>query len=377
MPPSQATQYINRMLHKEPLASIFHTFFWAFILLFACPLAGFFLVLSSPARLLYAVVNDRRRINACQDDMELCVVVTGCDCGFGKDLAFELCRRGFVVFAGCRSLNESGHQFEGANNIIPLQMDVTKHDEISQAARTVAKWMSPVRSGSKKILHAIVNNAGKGETKLFDWYESTERISSDVDVNFYGSVIVIQQFLPLLKKQYQTNKQWSTENGAHLIKSRIINVVSMAGLVNGTIGASMYHASKHALEGFAASLRVELFPFGIDVININPSFHKTNIVSDLTARLRKSWENIPPSRRCDYSEEFCKRVASKLENNFSTFLWEPNAAIDTILSAVELKYPSCQYIVGSDAKTILLVARWLPQEFLSRVIRNDVDLPSR
>lgn len=113
MPPSQATQYINRILHKEPLASIFHTFFWAIILLFFCPVAGFFLLLSSPARILYAILNDHRRINAFQDGMEFCVVVSGCDSGFGKDVAFELSRRGFVVFAGCRSLDESGHQFEG------------------------------------------------------------------------------------------------------------------------------------------------------------------------------------------------------------------------------------------------------------------------
>jgi NAD(P)-dependent dehydrogenase (short-subunit alcohol dehydrogenase family) len=187
-------------------------------------------------------------------------------------------------------------------------MDVTKHGEISRVAQTVATWMSPVNSGSKRILHAIVNNAGKGEAKPFDWYENTERISSDVDVNFYGSVYVIQQFLPMLKNQYQIYKQWSNENGTQRINPRIINVISMAGLVNGTYGASMYHASKHAMEGFAASLRVELFPFGLGVININPSFHKTNMVLDLTARLGKSWETIPTSRRGHYSKgNFCSR----------------------------------------------------------------------
>ncbi|KAL7516181.1 hypothetical protein ACHAWX_001225 [Stephanocyclus meneghinianus] len=256
-------------------------------------------------------------------------------------------------------------------------MDVTKYDEISRVAQTVAKWMSPVNGGSKKILHAIINNAGKGEAKPFDWYENKESISSDVDVNFYGSVFVIQEFLPMLKNQYLINKQGSNENETQFIKPRIINVISMAGLINGTFGASMYHASKHAMEGFAASLRVELFPFGIGVININPSFHKTNMVLDLKARLFQSWENMPPSRRGHYSKEFCDKVASKLENNFSKFLWDPNAVIDTILTAVELKYPSCQYIVGSDAKTMLLVARWLPQDLLSWVIQKDVDLPCR
>ena len=46
------------------------------------------------------------------------MVVTGCDCGFGKDTAFELSKRGFVVFAGCISLDKSKMQFDGKISIV-------------------------------------------------------------------------------------------------------------------------------------------------------------------------------------------------------------------------------------------------------------------
>lgn len=181
-------------------------------------------------------------------------------------------------------------------------MDVTKHHEIENATKTVTKWISESSNNNKRHLHAIINNAGKAETSLFDWYESKERLTSDMDVNFYGSVFVIQHFLPQLKKQSQIIKRLDKSDNLHNVKPRIINVVSMAGLGAGIVGASMYHASKHAMEGFTGCLRVELQPFGIDVINLNPSFHGTSIVSGLSARLMKSWDGMAPSRKSQYSE---------------------------------------------------------------------------
>lgn len=199
-------------------------------------------------------------------------------------------------------------QYQGANNIIPmpLQMDVTSQEEIAAAVETVTKWTA---EEPQRYVHAIINNAGKGEVALFDWYENKEKLQSDMDVNFYGALFVIQHFLPLLKKQARMNRNHNglgdfkpRYGNQQNLKPRIINVVSMAGLVSGTVGASMYHASKYAMEGFARCLRAELHPFGIDVININPSFHRTNIVHGVTDRLRKSWESIPRSRKSQYSE---------------------------------------------------------------------------
>jgi hypothetical protein len=112
MTPSPLAQRINQSLHKEPISSIFHSIFWPFILIAICPLIGLLFLVSSPLLILYAAINDRRRIDAYRYG-ELAVVVTGCDCGFGRDAAFALADRGFVVFAGCRSVERRGKQFDG------------------------------------------------------------------------------------------------------------------------------------------------------------------------------------------------------------------------------------------------------------------------
>jgi hypothetical protein len=113
MAPSPLFQLINRTLHTEPLATIFHTAFWSFVLFIGCPLAGIILLLSAPLRIIYAYFNDLRKIDSYKEGIEYGVVVTGCDCGFGKDVVFELSNRGFVVFAGCRCLDDCKGQFEG------------------------------------------------------------------------------------------------------------------------------------------------------------------------------------------------------------------------------------------------------------------------
>lgn len=105
---------INYFLHVEPYSFIFHTCYWSFILLFVFPAAGWCLVIATLFRSFkYFVLNIReKKINPKDQSRELAVYITGCDSGFGKDLAFALASRGFVVFPGC--LTEDGmKQYEG------------------------------------------------------------------------------------------------------------------------------------------------------------------------------------------------------------------------------------------------------------------------
>lgn len=68
------------------------------------------------------------------------------------------------------------------------------------------------------------------------------------------------------------------------------------------------------------------------------------------------------------------QIAAKIEQNFSRTLWEPHAVVDAIVSATELQYPSCQYLVGSDAKTVHLLMRLLPQSIVTWLINKDLNL---
>lgn len=75
------------------------------------------------------------------------------------------------------------------------------------------------------------------------------------------------------------------------------------------------------------------------------------------------------------NSEFVTQVASKNEEIFSTLLWEQNVVVHTILSATEVKYPSCQYLVGSDAKTVMLLNRCIPLSLYTWIICKHLNLP--
>jgi hypothetical protein len=180
MAPGPRLQYINARLHEEPLASIAYFIFWLAILCGVVPLVA---VIVLPLRCMYHLVLlwyfDWAGVNdfdpSKHSDIELAVVITGCDTGFGKELALWAGEAGYVVFAGCLQ-KESFDQFEvKGSHIIPFVMDVTSDADVAAAATLVSIWIqSPEKKDNKRILHALVNNAGIGVGGFFDWLELSD-----------------------------------------------------------------------------------------------------------------------------------------------------------------------------------------------------------
>ncbi|XP_022100682.1 D-beta-hydroxybutyrate dehydrogenase, mitochondrial-like isoform X2 [Acanthaster planci] len=132
------------------------------------------------------------------------VLITGCDTGFGHELAKCLHSLGFVVFAGCLDVqgegalrlkdvpSESGGR--ASKKLHVIQMDVTKEDQVSDAVQTVLSLL-PKSTG----LWAIVNNAGIstfGDVE-FCGLDVYQRVAN---VNLWGAIRVCKAFLPLLRK---------------------------------------------------------------------------------------------------------------------------------------------------------------------------------
>jgi NAD(P)-dependent dehydrogenase (short-subunit alcohol dehydrogenase family) len=194
-----------------------------------------------------------------------------------------LLQEGFVVFCGCLR-KESLKGFENQALAIPILLDVTKDSDVDQASKEVSKWLS---GGEGRYLHALVNNAGIGITGLVDWTSMGE-FQKMIDVNFMGMARCTKKFLPHFKEQ-ATKGTYSS--------ARIVNMVSMAGLVAGGGLSVGYEASKHAAEVFTTNLRQEMKSFGLKVTVINPSFHKTPLTKDMTADLRRKWKSLPAAKR--------------------------------------------------------------------------------
>lgn len=114
-PPGRFLQGINAILHKEPFATLSYGCFWALILMICSPVAGVLLLIFTAIKLFSLLLGWKQAIIDPKEleNVEFVVVITGCDSGFGKDLAFTLGReKGFKVFAACL-FKESFQQFEG------------------------------------------------------------------------------------------------------------------------------------------------------------------------------------------------------------------------------------------------------------------------
>ena len=114
----------------------------------------------------------------------------------------------------------------------------------------------------------------------------------DSIVNCFGTIRTVKSFLPIFKEQaFQSSHP----------DARIVNVVSMAGLIS-TTGACAYSSSKHAAEAFTSCLRLEMQAFNVPVISVNPSWHQTPL-SDSTGQLLDSiWNRLTPETREEYGE---------------------------------------------------------------------------
>ena len=183
-------QSINALLHEPPASYFAHTSFWLILLGFLVPLVTF---LYFPIQFMNQILrwlvfykqDNLEYVNQVKKspDREMAIVITGCDSGFGKELALYAAHElGYVVFAGCLDhtswKDESATMIRlGTGCIIPFNMNVTKDADVQAAVQRVRDWLNEkeeassanTRKHGQRILHALVNNAGVGRGGLIDW----------------------------------------------------------------------------------------------------------------------------------------------------------------------------------------------------------------
>jgi NAD(P)-dependent dehydrogenase (short-subunit alcohol dehydrogenase family) len=355
-PPGPHVQALNALLHQEPYASIAYTAVWSLLLMFGAPLAFLVLMNLLVYELFCQYVWKRRRIVPSKDHhQELAVIITGCDSGFGKELAFRLASEGFHVFAGI--LQESSKEnFQGVPSIHPLLLDVTKDKHVQQAHETVEGWIADANRKKKKqrCLHALVNNAGIARFGLIDW-TTLDDYEICMQVNCYGPIRMVKSFLPLLKKQV-------IDDTYH--DSQIINVVSCAGMLSaGGGGGTPYEVSKHAVEAFTDSLRLEMKTFGIKVVAVNPSFHATDMVqsADTIMANETVWQNLSPIHQKEYGKDFVNTFTQYARTMINSSVWDFKVVVDQLVNILQSTAPPAQVVIGMDFRYGLVGLRMFPQ----------------
>jgi NAD(P)-dependent dehydrogenase (short-subunit alcohol dehydrogenase family) len=178
--------------------------------------------------------------------------VTGSSKGFGREFVLAALKRGDRVAATARDINSlAGLVDEYGDAVLPLQLDVTKRDEVFAAVSAAHDHFGQ--------LDVVINNAGYG---LFGTVEEiTERqLRDQLETNLFGVLHVTQAVLPILRAQ----------GSGHIIQ------ISTIGGVLAFPNLGGYHASKWALEGLTESLRQEVAGFGIKVTLVEPGGFDTD-----------------------------------------------------------------------------------------------------
>lgn len=171
------------------------------------------------------------------------VLITGCSSGIGRALAFEFHRAGYSVIATARWL-ETLRPLQEAG-MLTKELDVTNLDQIRSVFNQIQQ--------EQQRLDVLVNNAGYGLfAPLLDI--SADQLAQQFETNLFAPLQLIQAAAPMMRSQ---------QSGL------IINIGSISGIMP-TPFSGAYASSKAALHCLSDALRMELAPFGIRMMTVQP-----------------------------------------------------------------------------------------------------------
>jgi len=273
---------------------------------------------------------------------EKIALVTGASSGFGLLTSVELAKAGFRVVATMRDLGRRDgiEQAVAAARVgarIELRaLDVTKFDEIQGFVDCVVH--------DYERLDVLINNAGFAMAGFAEDIKLDE-LRRQFETNFFGAVAMTKAVLPTMRRQRS---------------GHIIQVSSIAGLQGG-ITVSSYAASKHALEGWSESLRMEVNWLGIKVVLVEPGAFQTDIWTRGAIMGEQSKKPTSPNfQRSLRMREQIQKIPKA----------DPMAVARTIVAIAQNPSPRLRYLVGGDAKIQLVLKRVLPWRWYEKVIAN-------
>jgi len=267
------------------------------------------------------------------------ILVTGASTGIGYATTLLLAKNA-TVFAGVRSESDFNAMSALGPNVVPVYLEVTDRDSIARAKATIGE-----KTGG--MLDALVNNAGIVVAAPLEIVEP-EQFEKQFAVNVMGPLYVSQAFLPMLRAA----------------KGRIVTIGSIAGkMALPYVGP--YAASKFAVEALMDALRLEMLPFGVKVILVEPGAIKTPLWGRTQVASTASIERIPADGLALYGEPIKRMQAfsSKIEDGAIG----PERVAQVVERALTARSPQARYLVGTDARAQLVIAR-LPEIIRDRLI---------
>jgi len=270
------------------------------------------------------------------------VFITGVTSGIGEACAIRLAGTGLRVLGtglsseACDSFNR---EFEG--RVEAIQMDLRDPASVAKAGEWVAEKVGETG------LQGLVNNAGVDIPGPLEFIP-LDKLREQFEVNVFGQMAVIQALMPLIRQG----------------RGRIVNIGSIDGRAV-TPFQGGYGATKHAIEALTDVLRMELSPWGIPVIVVEPGDIATPIWEKSLAIADRMLEIVP--KRCIELYGPLMNAAKATATAMSKKAKSPDTVARAVDHALTATRPKPRYLVGADAK-IRLALEVLPTRWVDRLI---------
>lgn len=268
------------------------------------------------------------------------ILITGCSSGIGYDAAHTLHRKGWLVFATCRTQEDCDRlRAEGLNS---FRLDYDDETSITEALQTCL-----TQTGG--TLDAVFNNGA------FAIPAPVEDLSRDAlrhifEANFFGHFDLINQVIPVMRKQ------------GH---GRIVNCSSVLGLAAMRYRGA-YNATKFAMEGMTDTLRLELRGTGIHTILIEPGPIRTDFRKNAIKQFERwiDWENS------EIRDQYENKLLNKLKKTSSKpdrGELGPESVTEKLIHAIESDRPKPRYFVTWPTYMADILRRLLPTRALDGI----------
>lgn len=270
------------------------------------------------------------------------ILVTGGTDGLGRATAILLAEHGYRVFAAGRNpARREALDALARERRLPLttaEMDVTDGASVDRAVEEIRSQAGPI--------DALVNSAGIAIISTMEEIALTD-LQKQFETNVFGAVRVIQRVLPEMRERR---------------RGRIINMSSVAGKISNPLFGP-YSSSKFALEAVSDALRLELYPFGVYVVVIEPGYIPSGMEKasvELSSRYTHNATAGPYAGLYQNFLRFWKRTTGN-----PRYTSEDCARV--ILRALRETPPKTRYPVTREARLTILARRWLSDRRLDRM----------
>jgi short-subunit dehydrogenase len=269
-------------------------------------------------------------------------IITGASAGIGEAIARSLASAGADVVLTARRqerLDALRQELEQSGaKVITVAGDINSAEDRQRLLHEAMKATGRI--------DALINNAGYGQRGPVELVPMSA-IRQNFETNFFSVVDLTQQVIPIMRRQN---------------RGRIINISSVAGKVSRPL-ASIYSATKFALEAVSDGMRLELAPFGIQVVVIEPGFISTEFSSTADKIAEPLVHQDSP-----YRPFFAG--SSEGDKQIRRLAGSPEEIASLVRLALTAGRPKARYAAPRHARLAIALKRWLPERLYENLVKK-------